>query len=284
MKPSAEQIDNQVQDRNPGVEYKMDPQPEYIREDYRGSGKLKGKVALITGGDSGIGRSVAVHFAREGADVAIVYFDEDRDAQKTKELVEAEGQKCLLFNGDQSKPEFCQEVVQKTVATFGRLDCLVNNAAYQEMTDDWTEISPEKWRRTFAVNSDGYFYFTKYAMEHLKEGSTIINTSSINAFVGMGALMDYSATKGANLAFSRSLADVLTPKGIRVNTVAPGPIWTPFIPGGMNDTSEFGKQTPMSRPGQPSELGPAYVFLACPDSSYIAGQTIHINGGMPTGG
>lgn len=284
MKPSADQIDNQVQDRNPGVEYKMDPEPEYIRDGYRGSGKLEGKVALITGGDSGIGRSVAVHFAREGADVAIVYLDEDRDAEKTKSLVEAEGQKCLLFPGDQSKPEFCEEVVNSVVATFGQLDCLVNNAAFQNQISDFTEIPNEQWRRTFAVNADGYFYFAKYAMPHLKKGATIINTSSINAFAGLGTMLDYSSTKGANLAFSRSLAQVLTPKGIRVNTIAPGPIWTPFIPAGMENTEDFGSKTPMKRPGQPSELGPAYVFLASEDSSYVAGQTIHINGGMIVGG
>ncbi|PHI21490.1 NAD(P)-dependent oxidoreductase [Lewinellaceae bacterium SD302] len=284
MKVSAEEIDNQTQERNPGVEYKMDPEPEYIRDDYKGSEKLKGKVALITGGDSGIGRSVAVHFAREGADVAIVYLDEDRDAKKTKELVEAEGQKCMLFSGDQSKPEFCKEVVDKVISNFGKLDCLVNNAAYQNQISDFTEIPNEQWKRTFAVNADGYFYFAKAAMPHLKKGATIINTSSVNAYVGMGSMLDYSSTKGANLAFSRSLADQLTPKGIRVNTVAPGPIWTPFIPGGMKNTENFGKMTPMERPGQPSELGPAYVYLASKDSSYVAGQTIHINGGMIVGG
>lgn len=284
MKPTAESIDNQTQDRNPGVEYKMDPEPEYIRDNYKGSAKLKGKVAIITGGDSGIGRSVAVHFAREGADVAIVYLDEDRDANKTKELVEKEGQKCLLFAGDQSDPEFVKEVVSSTVATFGKLDCLVNNAAFQNQIKDFTEIPNEQWKKTFAVNTDGYFYFAKYAFPHLKKGATIINTSSVNAFMGKGSMLDYSSTKGANLAFSRSLAEKLTPEGIRVNTVAPGPIWTPFIPSGMTNTEDFGKGVPMKRPGQPSELGPAYVFLASEDSSYVAGQTIHINGGVIVGG
>ncbi|SEQ74404.1 SDR family oxidoreductase [Neolewinella agarilytica] len=284
MKPDANDIDNQVQDRNPGVEFKMDPSPEVIRDGYRGSGKLENKVAIITGGDSGIGRSVAVHFAREGADVAIVYLNEDRDARTTKELVEREGRRCLTFAGDQGDSSFCNYVVKETIAEFGQLDCLVNNAGFQDQIEDFTKISDEHWRKTFRTNVDGYFFFARAAMPHLKKGSTIINTSSVNAFMGMGSMLDYSSTKGANLAFSRSLADSLTPKGIRVNTVAPGPIWTPFIPGGMNNTKDFGANTPMGRPGQPSELGPAYVFLASEDSSYIAGQTIHINGGMVTGG
>ena len=283
MKPQAEQITDQTQEQNPGVEYKMDPTPEVIREGYKGSEKLKGKSTLITGGDSGIGRSVAVHFAREGANVAIVYLSEDRDAQETKKLVEAEGVQCLLFAGDQGDSSFCKYVVREVVDKFGSLDCLVNNAAYQDQVEDITDITDDHWRKTFRTNADGYFFFAREAVPHLKKGATIINTSSINAFIGMGSMLDYSSTKGANLAFSRSLADQLVSKGIRVNTVAPGPIWTPFIPGGMNDTSEFGKQTPMGRPGQPSELGPAYVFLASEDSSYITGQTIHINGGMPAG-
>ena len=285
MKPQGKDIDNQTQERNPGVERKMDPQPEVIRADYRGSGKLKGKATLITGGDSGIGRSAAVHFAREGADVAIVYFDEDKDAEDTKKMVEAEGVRCLLFAGDQSDSTFCKYVVKETVAAFGKLDVLVNNAAYQDQVKKIDDITDEHWRRTFSVNSDGYFFFARAAVEHLRKSKgNIINTSSINAFIGHGALLDYSSTKGANLAFSRSLADQLVEDGIRVNTVAPGPIWTPFIPGGMNNTEDFGKDTPMGRPGQPSELGPAYVFLASDDASYITRQTIHINGGMPTGG
>ena len=284
MKPKAEEIDNQVQDRNPGVEYKMDPEPEVVRKGYRGSGKLEGKVAIITGGDSGIGRSVAVHFAMEGADVAIVYLDETKDAETTKKMVEAQGRRCLLFPGDQGDSSFCDYVVKETVAQLGGLNCLVNNAAFQDQIKDFTEISDEHWRKTFRTNVDGYFFFARAAMPHLGKGDTIINTSSINAFVGKGSMLDYSSTKGANLAFSRSLADVYTPKGIRVNTVAPGPIWTPFIPGGMTNTENFGKEVPMGRPGQPSELGPAYVFLASDDSSYIANQTIHINGGVPVGG
>ena len=284
MKAQPSDIGNQTQERNPGVEYKMDPEPEVIRKGYRGSGKLEGKKAIITGGDSGIGRSVAVHFAREGADVAIVYLDEDKDANTTKEMVEAEGRKCLLFAGDQGDSSFVNYVVKETLAAFGQIDCLVNNAAFQDQIEDFTEISDEHWRKTFRTNSDGYFFFARAVVPHMKEGSTIINTSSVNAFMGMGSMLDYSSTKGANLAFSRSLADTLVDKGIRVNTVAPGPIWTPFIPGGMNSTEDFGKNTPMGRPGQPSELGPAYVFLACEDSSYITKQTIHINGGMTTGG
>lgn len=284
MKPDATDIDNQVQDRNPGVEYKMDPEPEVIRDGYKGSGKLKGKKAIVTGGDSGIGRSVAVHFAREGADVAIVYLDEDKDARKTKELVEAEGQTCLLFAGDQGDSSFVNYVVKEVMSEFGQIDCLVNNAGFQDQIEDFTKITDEHWRKTFRTNSDGYFFFARAVTPHLKEGATIINTSSVNAFMGLGSMLDYSSTKGANLAFSRSLADSLVSKGIRVNTVAPGPIWTPFIPGGMNNTEDFGKNTPMKRPGQPSELGPAYVFLASEDSSYITKQTIHINGGMTTGG
>ena len=216
--------------------------------------------------------------------MAIVYLDEEKDAQDTKAMVEAEGVRCLLFAGDQSESSFCDYVVKEVVEQFGGLDCLVNNAAYQEQVKKITDITDEHWQKTFRVNSDGYFFFARAAVPHLKEGSTIINTASINAFAGHGALLDYSSTKGANLAFSRSLADQLVDKGIRVNTVAPGPIWTPFIPGGMNSTAEFGKDTPMGRPGQPSELGPAYVFLASEDSSYITKQTIHINGGMVTGG
>lgn len=284
MKPQAQDIDNQTQDRNPALESKMDPKPEVIRAGYRGSGKLEGKSTLITGGDSGIGRSVAVHFAREGADVAIVYLDENTDAQDTKKMVEAEGVRCLLFAGDQSDSSFCNYVVKEVVGSFGKLDCLVNNAAFQDQVPDITDITDDHWRKTFQTNSDGYFFFARAAVPHLKKGSTIINTSSVNAFMGHGSMLDYSSTKGANLAFSRSLADQLVGKGIRVNTVAPGPIWTPFIPGGMNNTENFGKETPMGRPGQPSELGPAYVFLASDDSTYITRQTIHINGGMVTGG
>ena len=285
MKAKPSQITDQSQDRNPGVEYKMDPQPEVIRADYRGSGKLEGKSTIITGGDSGIGRSVAVHFAREGANVAIVYLDEDKDAEDTKKMVEAEGVRCMLFAGDQSQSSFCDYVVKEVVEAFGGLDVLVNNAAWQEQIEDFTQISDEHWRKTQAVNSDGYFFFARAATPHLKKSKgNIINTSSINAFMGMGSLMDYSASKGANLALSRSLADTLVEDGVRVNTVAPGPIWTPFIPGGMDDTSGFGKNTPMGRAGQPSELGPAYVFLASADASYITKQTIHVNGGMTTGG
>lgn len=284
MKAQPSDIDNQSQERNPGVEYKMDPSPEVIRESYRGSGKLEGKKAIITGGDSGIGRSVAVHFAREGADVAIVYLNEDKDARTTKEMVEAEGRKCLTFAGDQGDSSFVDYVVKEVMAEFGQIDCLVNNAAYQDQVADITKISDDHWRKTFRTNTDGYFFFARAVVPHLKKGSTIINTSSVNAFMGMGSMLDYSSTKGANLAFSRSLADNLVEKGIRVNAVAPGPIWTPFIPAGMDDTEGFGKNTPMGRPGQPSELGPAYVFLASEDASYITRQTIHINGGMVTGG
>ena len=284
MKPGPDQIPNQTQERNPGVEHKMTPEPEVIRKGYKGSGKLEGKVALITGGDSGIGRSVAVHFAREGADVAIVYLNEDKDAVDTQKMVQKEGQQCLIFAGDQRESSFCDYVVKEVVEQLGGLDCLVNNAAFQNQVEDFTDITNEQWEKTFRTNTDGYFFFARAAVPHMKKGSTIINTSSINAFQGVGSMVDYSSTKGANLAFSRSLADGLVEKGIRVNSVAPGPIWTRFIPAGMNSVEDFGKKTPMGRPGQPSELGPAYVYLASEDSSYVTGQTIHVNGGMKSGG
>ncbi len=261
----------------------MDPEPEVIRANYRGSDKLKNKIALITGGDSGIGRSIAVHFAREGADVAIVYLEEDRDAEITKEMVEKEGRRCLLLRGDQRKSAFCTSAVEKTVKEYGRLDCLVNNAGWENEVEDFTKITDEQWIKTFETNIHGFFYFTRAARPHLKKGATIINTTSVNSFKGHATLLDYSATKGAVTAFTRSLAEKLTPEGIRVNCVAPGPIWTPFIPAGMESTKNFGKEVPMKRPGQPSEVGPAYVFLASEDSSYIAGQTIHPNGGVIVG-
>ena len=271
----------QHQDVNPGIEAEMDPQPIYIADDYKAAGKLEGKVAIVTGGDSGIGRSVAVLFAHEGADVAVMYLDEHQDAEKTKAEVEKVGRKCLLIPGDVGDEAHCKEAVEKVIAEFGKIDCLVNNAAEQHVQKTIEDISEKQLTDTFRTNIFGYFYMVKAALPHLKKGATIINTTSVTAFAGMPLLLDYSSTKGAILAFTRSLSQSLIEQGIRVNGVAPGPIWTPFIPSAMEakDVSEFGSQTPMQRPGQPYECGTCYVFLASSDSSYIAGQTLHPNGG-----
>lgn len=287
MTISADQIPPQEQDKQPALESEMNPQPEYDRESYRGSGKLQGKVALITGGDSGIGRSVAVLYAKEGADVAIVYLNEHGDAKKTKELVEAEGQRCLLIPGDISGENFCQEAVAKTVAELGKLDILVNNAAEQYMEDPETleGIDSARLGSIFSTNIFSMFYFCKAAIPRLKEGSAIINTTSINAYKGHAPLLSYSTTKGAILAFTRSLSQSLLKKGIRVNGVAPGPIWTPFIPDAFpaEQVEGFGKQVPMKRPGQPVEVATSFVFLAAEDSSFFAGQVLHPNGGAVVG-
>ena len=283
MTISPDKIPAQSQDQKPAHESEMTPKPVYDRDSYQGSDKLKGKVALITGGDSGIGRSVAVLYAKEGADVAIVYLDEHEDAKKTKELVEAQGQKCVLIPGDISGEQFCHEAVQKTVDELGRLDILVNNAAEQYMEDPQTleDIDSARLGSIFSTNIFSMFYFCKAAIPHLKEGSTIINTTSINAYKGNAALLSYSTTKGAILAFTRSLSQSLLEKGIRVNGVAPGPIWTPFIPDAFpaEKVEGFGKQVPMKRPGQPVEVATSFVFLASDDSSYFAGQVLHPNGG-----
>lgn len=280
----AKTIPAQKQDKQPGIESKMHPRPEVIRDSYRGSGKLEGKVALITGGDSGIGRSAAVHFAREGASVAIVYLEEDSDAEDTRKMIEAEGGRCLLIPGDISKSDFCKKAVEKTVATLGKLNILVNNAARQEVSEDLREVTDEQWQTTFETNIHGYFYTTRAALEHLGDGDAIINVTSVNPFVGNKSLVDYTSTKGAIDGFTRSLSEQVVSRGIRVNQVAPGPIWTPLIPATMgkddpDSVEDFGSQTPMGRAGQPSELGPAFVFLASEDSSYMSGQTLHINGG-----
>ncbi|PRY14959.1 NAD(P)-dependent dehydrogenase (short-subunit alcohol dehydrogenase family) [Pontibacter ummariensis] len=265
----------------PAREGEMTPEPEIIRDSYKGADKLKDKVALITGGDSGIGRAVAVHFAREGADVAIVYLEEDKDAQKTKELVEKEGRKCLVIAGDVGDEAFAQKAVQQTVDQFGKLDVLVNNAGEQHVQKDIRDISAEQLQRTFSTNIFGMFYFVKAALDHLKEGSTIVNTTSVTAYHGNKVLVDYSATKGAILAFTRSLAKMLAEKKIRVNGVAPGPIWTPLIPGTFPEekVKSFGSNTPLKRAGQPSEVAPAYVYLASEDSAYTVGEIVHVNGG-----
>ncbi|OHV08954.1 SDR family oxidoreductase [Kushneria phosphatilytica] len=286
----SEQIPPQQQDRQPGVEGEMTPPAEFIRDDYQGSGKLRGRVAIVTGGDSGIGRAVALHFAREGADVVIPYLDEHEDASETKRRVEAEGRHCLLLDGDLSQAAFCRDVVARTIDQFDRLDVLVNNAARQELHDDPEATSDEEWLTTFDVNIHAYFYMAKAALPHLRRsGGTIINSTSVNAYAGHPKLLAYTTTKGAISGFTRALSQMTVGDGVRVNQVAPGPIWTPLIPSTMGqfDTDmveDFGAQSPMGRAGQPSELGPAYVYLASRDSSYVSGQTIHVNGGMIVNG
>lgn len=277
-------IPAQSQDSMPADEFKMDPAPDYMPR-HDGVGKLKDKVALITGGDSGIGRAIAVLFAREGARVAISYLEEDQDANKTKELVEAEGGEVLLLPGDIGDKAHATDVVDKTVAHFGSLDIVINNAAQQWIDDDLTQLDEDTLRRTFDSNVMSYFFITQAAMPHLGEGGSIINTTSVNAFAGMGSLVSYSTTRGASLAFTRSMAEQLVDKGIRVNAVAPGPIWTPFIPGTMpaEQVENFGSAVPMGRAGQPWEVATSYLFLASSDGSYFNGQTLHPNGGMIVG-
>lgn len=277
-------LPEQSQDRQPGKENQMHPEPEIIRDTYRGSEKLKGKKALITGGDSGIGRSVAVHFAREGADVAIVYLEENEDAAKTRKMVEGEGHQCLVIAGDIKDKAFCKKLVEKTIDEFGKLDILVNNAAVQFPQDNIEDIKEEEFEETFETNIKAMIRITKAVVPHLKKGGRIINTASVTAYRGSSHLLDYSSTKGAIVSFTRSLSKNLAPRGITVNGTAPGPIWTPLIPSTFDSVSDFGKDTPLGRAGQPSEVGPAYVFLASEDASYITGQIIHINGGEVVGG
>jgi NAD(P)-dependent dehydrogenase (short-subunit alcohol dehydrogenase family) len=279
-------IPPQHQDRQPGREYKMHPRPKAVDEEYIGTGKLTGKVALITGGDSGIGRAVAIAFAKEGADVAIVYLNEHTDAKETKSLVEKQGHRCLLIDGDVKDEFFCIRAVAQTLDTFNHLDIVVNNAAEQHPVESIQDITSEQLENTFKTNIFSYFYITKAAIGHLDTGATIINTTSVTAYRGSDHLLDYAATKGAIVAFTRSLAKALAPKKIRVNGVAPGPIWTPLIPSSFKDkeVSEFGKDVPMGRPGQPEEIAPSYVFLASDDSSYMTGQFLHPNGGEVVNG
>ena len=268
----------------PGQQSKMVPEPEVIREGYKGSDKLKDKVALITGGDSGIGSSVAVYFAREGADVAIVYISEEKDAKDTQKMVEKEGRKCLLLKGDIKSEAFCKKAVDSCVKKLGGLNILVNNAAIQFPQDSLQQITGKQLKETFETNIFSFFYLSKRAMDHFSPGDTIINTSSVTTYRGSEHLVDYASTKGAIVGFTRSLALMVAKDKIRVNGVASGPIWTPLIPATFDDVTEFGQDTALGRAGQPSEVAPAYVFLASEDSSYITGQFIHVNGGEIVGG
>ncbi|MCH6268464.1 SDR family oxidoreductase [Neobacillus citreus] len=271
----------QHQNHQPGTESEMNPKPISVNSNYKPAGKLSGKTAIITGGDSGIGKSVAIYFAKEGADVAIVYLEEHQDAEETKGIIEAEGRRCLLFSGDIGNEDYCKEVVKKTIDEFGGLDILVNNAAEQHPQPSILNITSAQLEKTFRTNIFSYFYMTKMALPFLKKGASIINTASITAYHGHEQLLDYSATKGAIVTFTRSLALSLAKQGIRVNGVAPGPIWTPLIPSTFtaDQVATFGSDTPMGRAGQPHELAPSYVFLASEDSSYMSGQMIHVNGG-----
>ena len=277
----AAQQPPQEQQHQPGLQSEMRPQPESIRASYRGAGRLDGKVALITGGDSGIGRAVALHFAREGAKVVIGYLDEGDDAAETERLVAREGGLCLSIAGDLGDPAFCRELVRRTVETHGRLDILVNNAAEQHTVEEPEELAPEQVERTFRTNIFAYIHVATAALEHMGEGATIINTGSVTGVRGHEKLIDYAATKGAIHAFTFSLAQAVADRGIRVNAVAPGPIWTPLIPASFSadEVAEFGASTLLKRAGQPAEVAPAYVFLASEEASFITGQTIHVNGG-----
>ena len=276
----------QHQNKQPGEESKMTPAPQFVDPAYKGSGKLKGKTAVITGGDSGIGRAVSIYFAKEGANVAIIYLDEHEDAKKTKQLVEEEGVKCTLYSGDIGSETYCKSTITQILEQFKNIDILVNNAAEQHPQSSLLDITASQLEKTFRTNVFSFFHMTKAVLPHLKKGSTIINTASITAYKGNDQLIDYSSTKGAIVSFTRSLSQSLASQGIRVNGVAPGPIWTPLIPSTFtaDKVAEFGANSPLGRAGQPYELAPAYVYLASNDSQYVTGQMIHVNGGSVVNG
>jgi NAD(P)-dependent dehydrogenase (short-subunit alcohol dehydrogenase family) len=286
MPAKKKTMPGQKQTTKPGREHEMTPRPKAEDPRHRGSGRLDGKVALITGGDSGIGRAVAIAFAKEGADVAINYLEEDRDAKETQRMVQEHGRKCVLLPGDVGDEKLCRRIVDRTAKELGRLDILVNNASEQHPQESIEDITAEQLERTFRTNVFGYFFMVKAAMKHLREGSCIINTASVTAYKGSAELLDYSATKGAEVAFTRSLSQNLAEKKIRVNAVAPGPIWTPLIPSTFDEekVETFGGDVPLGRPGQPEEVAPSYVFLASDDASYMTGQVLHPNGGSVING
>ena len=279
-------IPAQTQDRQPGIEQDMEPGPRSRMEDYRPATKLAGKVAMISGGDSGIGRAVAIGFAKEGADVAILWLEETQDAAETVSLIEAEGRRAMSLKGDVGDPSFCRAAVAEVIDSLGRIDILVNNAAEQHVAERLEDITDAQLERTFRTNIFGQFYLTRAALPLIPEGGAIINTTSVTAYQGNPTLIDYASTKAAIVGFTRSLAKALLPRGIRVNAVAPGPIWTPLIPASYppEKTAHHGEQAPMGRPGQPDEVAPCYIFLASSDASYMSGQVLHPNGGTIVNG
>lgn len=281
QKRSVKTLPPQKQDRQPGLQSDMRPQPTSERPDYQGSDKLRGRVAIITGGDSGIGRAVAVAYAHEGADSLIAYFDEHDDARETVRLVEEAGRRCIAVAGDIGEPDTAAQLVARALEAFGRIDIVVNNAAEQHLEASIEDIDAKQVEKTFRTNVFAMFHLTRAALPHLKRGACIVNTASVTAYRGSPKLLDYSASKGAIVSFTRSLSQQLIERGIRVNAVAPGPIWTPLIPASFDAdaVSEFGGDVPMKRPGQPAEVAPCFVFLASQDSSYMSGQVLHPNGG-----